>query len=313
MEKIIFDTDPGIDDAMALLLIHAMPTLQVLGITTVFGNASVETCTRNALYICERFGLPYNVYEGAGKTYRGHEEDSYPDFVHGVNGLGDIELGPVTSSKCDQSAVDFLIEQAYLLEQLSVLAVGRMTNLASAIEKDPGIAQRLSRIVIMGGAIDVEGNVSPWAEANIFGDPEAADIVFKSGVPIDLVPLDATLVNVVTRQALSTLTQDMGDAGEFLWSIKQHYLAFYNTKGRGDVFPMHDSSAALAMTHPELFEWRAGQLSCVLEGEARGKTELYPSEKARHRVAVNANQAGCWAVVQQALAEHFGPIEKFSS
>ena len=306
MEKIIFDTDPGIDDAMALLLIHSLPALDVIGITTVFGNASVETCTRNALYICERFGLPYSVYEGAGKTFLGHGEDAYPDFVHGVNGLGDIELGPVASSKCNQSAVDFLIEQAYLLEELSVLAVGRLTNLACAIKKDPGITQRLSRIVIMGGAVDVEGNVSPWAEANIFGDPEAADIVFKSGVPIDLVPLDATLVNIVTRQALSALTEDMGDAGEFLWSIKQHYLAFYKTKGRGDVFPMHDSGAALAMIHPELFEWKSGELSCVLEGEARGRTVLNTSEQAPHRVATNADQSGSWAVVRRALTEGFG-------
>ncbi len=305
MEKIIFDTDPGIDDAMALLLIHSLPALEVIGITTVFGNASVETCTRNALYICERFGLPYSVYEGAGKTFLGHGEDVYPDFVHGVNGLGDIELGPVTSSKCNQSAVDFLVEQAHLLKQLSVLAVGRLTNVARAIEKDPSIAQRLSRIVIMGGAVDVEGNVSPWAEANIFGDPEAADIVFKSGVPIDLVPLDATLVNIVTREALSALTQNIGDAGEFLWSIKQHYLAFYKTKGRGDVFPMHDSSAALAMTHPELFEWKSGELSCVLEGEARGRTVLNTSKQARHRVATNADQAASWAVVRRALTEGF--------
>jgi len=306
MEKIIFDTDPGIDDAMALLLIHSLSALEVVGITTVFGNASVETCTRNALYICERFGLPYSVYEGAGKTYLGNGEDAYPDFVHGVNGLGDIELGPVLSSKCNQSAVDFLIEQAYLLEELSVLAVGRLTNLASAIKKDPGIAQRLSRIVIMGGAVEVEGNVSPWAEANIFGDPEAADIVFKSGVPIDLVPLDATLVNIVTREALSALAKEMGDAGEFLWSIKQHYLAFYKTKGRGDVFPMHDSSAALAMTHPDLFEWKRGDLSCVLEGEARGRTLLSTTGKTMHRVAMNANQAASWAVVRQALVECFG-------
>ena len=307
MEKIIFDTDPGIDDAMALLLIHSMPALEVLGITTVFGNASVETCTRNALYICDRFGLPYGVYEGAGKSFLGHGEDAYPDFVHGVNGLGDIELGPVKLSKSNKSAVDFLIEQAYLLEELSVLAVGRLTNLACAIEKDRGIAQLLSRIVIMGGAVDVEGNVSPWAEANIFGDPEAADIVFKSGVPIDLVPLDATLVNIVTREALSTLTEEMGDAGEFLWSIKQHYLSFYRTKGRGDVFPMHDSSAALAMTHPELFEWKTGKLSCVLDGEARGRTVFNSSEKALHRVAMNADQAASWAVVRGALKRRFGP------
>jgi len=308
MEKTIFDTDPGIDDAMALLLIHSMQDLDLMGITTVFGNASIDACTRNALYICERFGLPYSVHEGAGKTLVGKEEEAYPDFVHGMNGLGDIELTAVTTSKHSQSAVDYLIEQSKITEGLSVLAVGRLTNLAMALQEDPGLGSRLSRIVIMGGAIHVEGNVSPWAEANIFGDPEAAEVVFRSGTRIDLVPLDATLVNIVTRDALRDVTKKMGDAGEFLWSIKQHYLEFYKTKGRGDVFPMHDSSAALALTHPELFDWESGDLSCVVEGEERGRTVLKANNDGLHRVAINARQAASWRVVQASLQKGFGAV-----
>ena len=109
MYDVIFDTDPGIDDAMALLLLHALPEVNLLGITTVFGNASIENCTRNALYICERFNLPYPVYQGAGKTFLGQYETEYPDFVHGKDGLGDIGFEFPARQAESESAADFIV------------------------------------------------------------------------------------------------------------------------------------------------------------------------------------------------------------
>lgn len=306
MEKIIFDTDPGIDDAMALLLIHALPSLDIVGITTVFGNASIGTCTRNALYICERFGLSYPVHRGAGKTIKGQSATDFPDFVHGNNGLGDIEIGPVGSKERDVDAASFIIDASKQIDDLSVLAVGRMTNLAEALIKDPELASRLHRVVIMGGAVMVDGNVSRWAEANISGDPEAADIVFRSGVKVDLVPLDATLINIVKRDELKHLIEQLDDVGEFLWRINQHYLAFYQTKGRGDAFPMHDSSAAIAMVYPDLFDWKAGELSCVLKGEQRSRTVLSGAGTGRHRVAMSVDREKSWDFVSEALISVFG-------
>ena len=305
MEKIIFDTDPGIDDAMALLLIHSLNALDVVGITTVFGNASIDTCTRNALYMCERFDLSYPVYRGAGRTIEGEDESDFPDFVHGKNGLGDIEIGLVHLQEQQCDAASFIIEASKQTSDLSVLAVGRMTNVAAALTQDPDLARRLHRVVIMGGAVSVPGNVSEWAEANIFGDPEAADIVFQSGVKVDLVPLDATLINLVTRDELKRLAEKLGDAGQFLWQIKQHYLGFYSTKGQGDVFPMHDSSAAVAMVDDGLFSWRSGELSCVLDGEQRGRTVLNETAAGPHRVALSADREKSWGFVSDALLSAF--------
>ena len=305
MEQIIFDTDPGIDDAMALLLIHSLEALDVVGITTVFGNASIDTCTRNALYMCERFGLSYPVYRGAGRTIEGQEETEFPDFVHGENGLGDIDIGPVNQREQHTDAASFIIDASKQMNDLSVLAVGRMTNVAAALIQDPDLARRLHRVVIMGGAVSVPGNVSEWAEANIFGDPEAADIVFRSGVRVDLIPLDATLINLVTKDELKRLTEQLGDAGEFLWQIKQHYLEFYSTKGHGDVFPMHDSSAAVAMVNAELFSWQSGELSCLLDGEQRGRTLMNEAAAGLHRVALSADRENSWRLVSDTLLSVF--------
>lgn len=306
MEKIIFDTDPGIDDAMALLLIHSLEALDVVGITTVFGNASIYTCTRNALYMCERFSLPYPVYRGAGVTIEGEDEIDFPEFVHGKNGLGDIEIGPIGLREQNGDATSFIIDASKRIDDLSVLAVGRMTNVAAALIQDPDLARRLRRVVIMGGAVAVPGNVSAWAEANIFGDPEAANVVFQSGVKVDLVPLDATLINLVQKDELKNLTDQIGDAGKFLWQIKQHYLGFYSNKGHGDVFPMHDSSAAVAMVNPELFSWQIGKLSCVLDGEQRGRTLIDEDGTGPHHVAVSADRKNSWEFVSDSLLSGFG-------
>ena len=290
--KVIFDTDPGIDDAVALLLLHAMPSVDLQGITTVFGNASIEDCTRNALYICERFDLPYGVFQGAGVSFRGAEGDEYPDFVHGRDGLGDVGFAAPSKRAAKVSAADFIVQAARLsIEPLEILAVGRMTNVAQALEMAPDIKTKLRRIVMMGGAVDVRGNVTEWAEANIYGDPEAADYIFQSGVPVLMVGLDATLEHQISRTQLAALTHDLGDAGDFIWQIKQHYLNFYASKGIFDGFPIHDATAALGMAFPDDFKMAAGALRCVTEGEERGRTIFSERQGGFHQVALSAEGA----------------------
>ena len=300
--NVIFDTDPGIDDAMALLLLHALPSTNVQAISTVFGNASIEDCTRNALYICERFSLPYPVYKGAGVTFSGLAETAYPDFVHGADGLGDVGFPVPTRRAEPQSSVDYMIETLRATsEPIEVLAVGRMTNLAEALKQAPDIAPLIDRIVMMGGAVAVPGNVTEWAEANIYGDPEAAAYVFDSGVPVLMVGLDATLEHRMKKTALMSLRNQLGDAGEFLWQIKQCYLKFYADKGIFDGFPIHDSTAALALVHPECFEIRPGRLVCETLGEQRGRTVLTPSEDGPHTVAMAADSERLTALFETAM------------
>lgn len=300
--NVIFDTDPGIDDAMALLLLHALPSIDVRGISTVFGNASIEDCTRNALYICERFNLPYPVYKGAGVTFTGLVETEYPDFVHGADGLGDVGFPAPTRSAEAQAAVDYMIETLRATsEPIEILAVGRMTNLAEALRRAPDIAPLIHRIVMMGGAVDVPGNVTPWAEANIYGDPEAAAFVFDSGVPVLMVGLDATLEHRMKTTSLMSLREKLGGAGEFLWQIKQCYLKFYADKGIYDGFPIHDSTAALAVTHPECFDIRQGNLVCETQGEQRGRTILTASQEGPHTVAMAADSEALTALFETAM------------
>lgn len=300
--NVIFDTDPGIDDAMALLLLHALPSIDVRGISTVFGNASIEDCTRNALYICERFNLPYPVYKGAGVTFTGLVETEYPDFVHGADGLGDVGFPAPTRSAEAQAAVDYMIETLRATsEAIEILAVGRMTNLAEALRRAPDIAPLIHRIVMMGGAVDVPGNVTPWAEANIYGDPEAAAFVFDSGVPVLMVGLDATLEHRMKTTSLMSLREKLGGAGEFLWQIKQCYLKFYADKGIYDGFPIHDSTAALAVTHPECFDIRQGHLVCETQGEQRGRTILTASQEGPHTVAMAADSEALTALFETAM------------
>lgn len=195
-QKIIFDTDPGIDDAMALLFIEASPALDLLAITTIFGNADIETTTRNALYLKQRFGLSAPVYKGTDKPLTRPRNPS-PTFVHGENGLGDVELtGLVPAQPEAKPAYQAIIDIARQHPgEVTLVAVGPLTNLALALKADPEVATLLKAVVIMGGAFGVAGkpgNVTPVAEANIWNDPEAADLVFTAPWALTAVSLDVT-------------------------------------------------------------------------------------------------------------------------
>lgn len=306
MSKIIFDTDPGIDDAMALLLLHAIDDLDIRGITTVFGNASIEDCSRNALYICERFNLPYNVYQGAGIKLNGDVEEAYPDFVHGKDGLGDIDQNPVSALVQEESAIDFIIREVEAhANDITLLAVGRLTNIALALQQAPELHEKISEIIIMGGALEASGNVTPWAEANIHGDPEAAQVVFESGVPLVMVGLDATMSNPMTRDHLNDVTTQLGDAGIFLRSIKKCYLDFHASQGVFDSFPIHDSTAVLRLARPEFFEETAGHLECVLRGDQRGRTKLVEL-KPVHKVCLKSDNSRCLAYFDDVMKRCYG-------
>ncbi len=306
MKKIIFDTDPGIDDAMALLLLHAIDDLDIRGITTVFGNASIEDCTRNALYICERFNLPYSVYQGAGRKLNGDAEEAYPDFVHGKDGLGDIDQDRVSGLAQRESAIDFIVREVKAnANDITLLAVGRLTNIALALQQAPGLHEQISEIIIMGGAIEAAGNVTSWAEANIYGDPEAAQVVFESGVPLVMVGLDATLSNPMTRDHLDHVTTQLGDAGIFLRDIKKCYLDFHASLGIFGSFPIHDSTAVLRLACPDFFEEAEGRLECVLEGDQRGRTQLVDL-KPVHKVCLKSDNDRCLSYFDETMKRCYG-------
>ncbi|WP_395812917.1 nucleoside hydrolase [Devosia sp.] len=283
MHKVIFDTDPGVDDAMALLFLHAAAEVELIGITTTFGNGTIETTTRNALYIAERFGIAAPVAQGAGVPLVGDAGDP-PHFVHGHNGLGDIELPATLSRQPDPRPAHRLIIDLIRANpgEVEIVAVGRMTNLALALREDPGIAGLVKQVVVMGGAFGIDGvlgNVTPAAEANIWGDPLAADEVTGAAWPLTMVGLDVTQKTRMPTEYLRTIADEAGEAGRFIWDISRFYEDFHQKGGVDSIF-VHDSSAVAYLLDPTLFEIRRGEIRVVSEGLAFGQTIQKPAGTA---------------------------------
>lgn len=280
MHKVIFDTDPGIDDAMALLFLHASTEVKLLGITTTFGNGTIETTTRNALYLAERFGIDAPVARGAGAPLVGVAAEP-PDFVHGGNGLGDVALPETLSRETDPRPAHRLIIDLVRAHpgEIEIVAVGRMTNLALALREAPDIVPLVRQVVIMGGAFGINGvlgNVSPAAEANIWGDPLAADEVTGAAWPLVMVGLDVTQQTRMPTPYLRALSNEAGEAGQFIWEISRFYEAFHLAGGVDSIY-VHDSSAVAYLLKPELFETRRGAIRVVSEGLAFGQTIQAPA------------------------------------
>lgn len=278
MHKVIFDTDPGIDDAMALLFLHRHPDIELIGITTVFGNAPIELTTRNALFLKQQWGLTAPVAKGAGKTFDPARPEGYwPTFVHGENGLGDIDIPDVIDLPLDpRPAHHFIIETVKAHPgEITIIAVGRMTNLALALREEPDFAALVKDVIIMGGAFDLRGNVSPAAEANIHGDPEAADLVFTAPWRVTVIGLDVTLKTVMTGKFLDEMAKEGGKDVQLLSDLSQFYIEFYKTR-TGDGMVIHDSCACVYLVAPELFETRSGPIRVVCGGIADGQTIQKP-------------------------------------
>lgn len=189
-KKVVLDVDPGVDDALAILLAMRSPELDVRGLTVVNGNLPLIVGVQNALKIVEYGGRPnLGVYAGAAKPLC--REPFYATEFHGSGGLGDLEL-PTPTVQPAGDAVDFLIQQLRKEPMTTLVAVAPLTNLALAERREPGILRRAADIVVMGGAIVEAGNVTPCAEFNFYVDPEAAQTVIESGATVTIIPLDAT-------------------------------------------------------------------------------------------------------------------------
>ncbi len=189
--RVIIDTDPGIDDAAAILMALGSPELQVEALTTVFGNTSVTDCTRNALCILEaahRSDIP--VYEGVGKSYLGMEP-ALATHVHGADGLGDAAWPlPAIAAPRRHAVIEVIDRILAAPGEITVVALGRLTNLALALSIEPRMASALQALIVMGGAVTVPGNASLVASANLWGDPDAADVIYRSGARIVQIGLD---------------------------------------------------------------------------------------------------------------------------
>ncbi|WP_421904412.1 nucleoside hydrolase [Mameliella sp.] len=256
--KIIIDTDPGQDDAVAILLALASPEeLEVLGITAVAGNVPLELTARNARMVCELAGKPETpVFAGCDRPLA-HDLVT-AEHVHGKTGLDGPDLPEPSMPLQDGDAVDFIIETlcAQPEKTVTLCPLGPLTNIAAALKRAPDIAARIQEIVLMGGAYFEVGNITPAAEFNIYVDPEAAEIVFKCGAPITVMPLDVTHKALVTssrNEAFRALGTPVGIA---VAQMTDFFERFDKEKYGSNGAPLHDPCVTAYLLQPDLFSGR---------------------------------------------------------
>ena len=272
--KIIIDTDPGIDDAMAIIYALASPELQVVGLTTVFGNAYVENCTANALHILEVAGHPeVPVSKGTARPlampFRGPAT-----FVHGQNGLADIELPTPSRQVHALDAAQFIIEQVRAAPgEITLVPIGPLTNIALAMLLWPDLPLHIAGMVIMGGNAFCPGNASPAAEANIINDPEAADMVFGADCPIVMCGLDVTERTVMTNEHIEAIARIDNPRARLAAQILPHYNDFHRAHGKNVGIFVHDSTCISYLLAPQHYGTAAHpiRVDCG-DGVGRGKT-----------------------------------------
>ncbi|ERN13083.1 probable uridine nucleosidase 1 [Amborella trichopoda] len=272
-QKIIIDTDPGIDDSITILMAFQSPGLEVLGLTTVFGNVATKDATRNALHLCEIAGYPdLPVSEGSPEPLKGGEP-RIDDFFHGSDGLGNTFPPSPKGKKIGKSASEFLVDK--ITEhpgEVSILALGPLTNLALAIKRDSSVAKKVKKVVVLGGAFFATGNVNPAAEANIYGDPEAADIVFTCGADIVIVGINITTQVILTDSDLSELRASNGKHAKYLSNMCLFYRDWHvKSDGVHGIF-LHDPVCFAALVQPELFTFRKGVVRVETQGICVGHT-----------------------------------------
>ncbi|KAJ0976745.1 hypothetical protein J5N97_012219 [Dioscorea zingiberensis] len=272
-EKVIIDTDPGIDDSMTILMAFQTPEIEIVGLTTIFGNVCTKDATRNALILSEIAGcsgLP--VAEGSAEPLK-RGEPRIADFAHGSDGLGNISLPSPKGKKIEKGAPEFLVEKvSEYPNEVSILALGPLTNLALAIKRDSSFASKVKRIVVLGGAFFASGNVSPAAEANIYGDPEAADIVFTCGADIVVVGINITTQVSLKDADLLELRNSNGRYAQLLCDMCKFYRDWHvKSDGVYGIF-LHDPVCFAALVRPDLFSFKKGVVRVETQGICMGHT-----------------------------------------
>jgi inosine-uridine nucleoside N-ribohydrolase len=249
---ILLDCDPGHDDAIALLLALASPELELLGVTTVAGNQTLEKTTANALRVLELAGRG-DVPVAAGADRPLARELFIAAYVHGESGLDGPELPEPQGAPIEQHAVDFLAERILgSPRQVTLVPVGPLTNVALLLSRYPEAAQNVERIVIMGGAI-AEGNVTPAAEFNIYVDPEAAWRVFHSGLPVTMIGLDVTHRALMMPTHVERLRAS-GDIGRFVAELHDFFVRYHERTYGTEGAPIHDAVAVAQVLRPGIVE-----------------------------------------------------------
>ena len=278
---VIYDTDPGVDDAMALYFAFAHPGIDVIGITTTFGNVSVEQATTNALYLAALAGRHVPVTKGVATPWFKSAE-APPAHIHGADGLGNLGARRAVQQGVDpRSSAQFIVDMARARPgEITLVAVGPLGNLSLALALEPQLPVLLREVIIMGGTVIEPGNVSPVAEANIWNDPHAADRVFTAGWKLTMVGLDVThrvvvllsMFEAVARKQRHPATDALCKAVEF---YSRFYSGLYKHLASTPGCFAHDLLAFIYLVSPELFSIDTKAVRVATEGLAEGQTIVH--------------------------------------
>lgn len=272
---IILDTDPGHDDAFALLLALASPReIELLGVTTVAGNVPVTKTTYNALRLIELAGAGDTpVYAGCARPMV--NELVTAEYVHGESGLDGPNLPAPTRAAASAHAVDYLVDELLAAGERSVTVclIGPMTNMGTALVKEPAIADKIAEFVIMGGSFHEGGNITPAAEFNVFVDPHAAHVVMTSGVPLTIMPLDVTHQAQATPDRVARFRAIGTPVGDALTAMLDFAGQYDMAKLGFSGYPMHDPTVIAYLIEPGLFTAHQAHVSVVTDsGPSHGQT-----------------------------------------
>jgi len=271
-KRIIIDTDPGVDDSLTFLLALASPEIRLEALTTTQGNVTLDKATRNALSVLE-LAHASDIPVAAGSMLPLVQPLRASAHVHGESGIGNSHLPEPHAKPVQQHAVDYLIERVLAEpKELSIFPIAPLTNIAMAIRKEPKFAEAVKELVIMGGAIQEAGNMSPLAEFNIFVDPHAAHIVFHSGIPITLIPLDVTHKCLLKQEHIDRLMQINSPISRFIRDTLEVYLKSSLELGYAGS-SLHDPLTLATIIAPELLTLREYYVDVDISGGvSMGKT-----------------------------------------
>ena len=318
--QVIYDTDPGVDDAMALYYALAHPAIEVVGITTTYGNVTVEQAATNALYLTAIAGYPAIPVTKGVKTPWGKPGETPPAHIHGADGLGNLASREKTGNTLDpRSSAQFIVDMARASPgNITLVAVGPLGNLALALKLEPKLPQLLREVILMGGTVTEPGNVSPVAEANIWGDPHAADQVFTAGWKLTMVGLDVThqvimpvslfkrIADHHRHVATDTLHTAVGFYANFYSGLYPHVAKIHGCFG-------HDVLAFIYLTNPELFTLLHGRVRVATDGIGQGQTMLdrratigyaqkgWGAEKPETQVCMQVDAPGASRVFEETI------------
>lgn len=278
--KIIIDTDPGVDDTMAIYFAMRSPELELIGLTSIFGNVHTKLATTNALRLMEIAGRPdIPVAHGADNPLAVPYGGPVP-YVHGDDGQGNVFLPDPTTKPIDKTAAQFIVEQVMSQPgEVTLVPIGPLTNIALALRLEPRIAQNVKEVAIMGGNALGPGNATPAAEANIHNDPEAADVVFGADWQVTMVGLDVTHKTVMTTDHLKEYSKINNPMAQHIAKIVPLYQEFYKRYEEISGIYVHDPSTIAYLIDPSLFTTKQYPIRVdTNDGISRGKTwpTLFP-------------------------------------